>query len=142
VALPGLTLGEALQPTPFIDRYAPGDKVVYDYLTVTFIVDEDLKAWLEIHDWIRGMGFPEKYEEYLLLGKFPPINSSEVSKTPQYSDAVLTLLNSKMNKTLRFKFKDCFPTSLSALVFTTQEGPETPLTADVTFRFLIYNIDR
>lgn len=134
-------MGEALQNSPFIDLYAPGDKLTYDYLTVTFLIDEELKAWLEIHDWIRSMAFPRDFNEYKDMGRFVR-NASEISRTPQYSDATLTVLDSKQNAKLRFKFKDCFPTSLSAIVFNTQESPETPLTADVSFRFMIYDLDK
>ena len=59
LSVPGISLSEALQTTPFVDVYAPGEKAIYDLLNVTFIVDEELKSWIEIHDWIRAMTFPK-----------------------------------------------------------------------------------
>ena len=42
-------MSEVMRTTPFIDLYSPGEKMVYDLLNVTFIVDEDIQTWLEIH---------------------------------------------------------------------------------------------
>lgn len=140
VTVPGISLSEAIQPTPFIDVYAPGEKAIYDLLTVTFLVDEELKSWLEIHDWIRAMTFPEKYEEYTQLGRLAR-KQGNIEK-PQYSDGVLTLLSSANNPTYRFKFYDLFPISLSTFVVNSQDTPENIITADVTFRFTYYDVEK
>lgn len=142
VTLPGLSMGEAHAPTPFVDRYLPGDKLVYDYLTLTFPVDEDLKNWLEIHDWMRGMTFPKEFAEYQNLAKLPPHTPSSMSKTPQYSDGSLTFYNSNQIPKIRFKFYDMFPTTISPLIFSVGDSPEKPITADVTFRFLMFELDK
>ena len=31
---------------------------------MTFLVDENLENFQEIHGWMRGLGFPESYTEY------------------------------------------------------------------------------
>ena len=139
VSVPGISMSEAFQPTPFLDLYAPGDKAVYDVLVATFIIDEDLKTWKEIHDWIRGMTFPENFEEYKNLDKLSKYYGKP--NAPQYSDATLTLLSSNNNPIHRFKFYDVFPTSISSFIVNTQDSPENILTADVTFRFSYYDIE-
>ena len=40
--IPGITLGTANQPTPLKDLPIPGDKLEYDNLSITFLVDEGL----------------------------------------------------------------------------------------------------
>ena len=148
VALPGISIGEAIRPTPFIDLYHPGDKIIYDYLTVTFLLDEDFGAWDDIHIWIRGLGFPESFEEYIKLAtnnrafKTPFDTVNRTQPAPQVSDAILTVLNSNQNPIRRFKFFDCFPTSLSPIILSATESPETTPTADVTFRFSYFNVDK
>lgn len=142
VTIPGLSIGEAHTSTPFVDRYLPGDKLVYDYLTVSFLVDEELENWKEIHNWMRGMTFPEGFHEYRNLGKLPPINSASMSSTPQYSDGTLTFYTSSQNPKYRFNFKDLFPTTISPVIFSTDQSPDIIPTADVTFRFLIFNLDK
>jgi hypothetical protein len=104
------------------------------------MVDEQLSGWIEIHDWIRAMTFPEKFEEYLDLQKQSRYVGN--SKTPQFSDASLTLLSSSNTPTWRFKLIDCFPTSISAFVMSAQDSPDNIVTADATFRFAYFNIEK
>ena len=67
VGLPGVSMSEVMRTTPFVDLYSPGEKIIYDLLNVTFIVDEDIQTWLEIHNWIRAMTFPTDFKEYSQL---------------------------------------------------------------------------
>lgn len=139
VNLPGVSLTEVPRNTPFVDLYSPGEKIVYDYLNVTFMVDEQLRSWFEIHDWIRAMTFPTKFEEYKTLKQLSPFSKKEF---PQFSDAHLTILTSSNNPQYRIKFVDCFPTSLSSVNFSSQDGPDTIPTSDATFRFSYFDIDK
>ena len=142
ISVPGISLSEAIIMTPFIDLYAPGEKAIYDILNVTFLVDEHLTSWLEIHDWIKAMTFPENFEEYQQLPRMQRAAGLQSTKTPQYSDATLTLLSSSNTPTWRFKFVDCFPTSVSAIVMSAADSPETQVTADATFRFSYYDVEK
>jgi hypothetical protein len=139
INLPGVSLGEVPRNNPFIDLYSPGEKILYDLLSVTFIVDEDLQTWLEVHNWIRAMTFPTGFDEYANLG-----NLSQFSNpvNPQFSDAYLTILSSANNPNYRIHFIDCFPTSLSSIIFTSSDSPDSVLTADLTLRFAYYNIEK
>jgi len=141
LSIPGVSMGEAIQPTPFVDLYAPGDKIIYDLLNVTFYVDEDLKTWKEIHDWIRAMTFPENFEEYRNLENLNKYTRSVNTNKPQYSDGQITLLSSANNPKTRFKFFDLFPVSLSTFTMSTTDTPDTIITADVTFRYSYYDIE-
>ena len=140
LTVPGLSKTEIQQTTPFVDTYVPGEKAIYDLLNVTFYVDEELTAWKEVHDWIRAMTFPKEFEEYQKLGRL----SKNVGnpKTPQFSDAILTLYSSSNNPLYRFKLKDCFPTTLSTFVMSSTDSPDTTITADATFRFAYYDIEK
>ena len=42
----------------------------------------------------------------------------------------------------RFKFKDCFPTTLSTFVMSASDTPETVMTADASFRFAYFDIEK
>ena len=37
--IPGMSLGETVRSTPFVDFPIPGDKVTYDPLSITVVVD-------------------------------------------------------------------------------------------------------
>ena len=143
---PGVSLTEVVRNTPFVDLYVPGDKLIYDTLNITFLVDEDMYAWTEIHDWMRGITFPTEFEEYVSLvrkGQLIPRATGISSRDPaQYSDAVLTIYSNKNNPRFRVKFVDVFPTSLSSMVFNTQDTAENVVVADAAFRFSYYNYER
>jgi hypothetical protein len=138
IPLPGISMGEGIRQTPFIDLFVPGDKLQYDALAITFLVDEDLKSWLEIHDWMRAMTFPVEFAEYARLGTMTPAHAKKIM--PQYSDAALVILDSNQNSNFRVKFVNCFPTSLSSIQFSSTGGPAEVMTADATFRFDYYNV--
>jgi hypothetical protein len=136
VNLPGVSTGEALQPTPFVDLYRPGDKIVYDTLNVTFLVDEDMRSWFELHDWIRGLTFPKSFDEYNRLKK----ENSDFGKI--YSDATLSITRNSNLPNIRLRFADCFPTNLSTIQFNAMDSADMTLIADATFRFQYYEVER
>jgi hypothetical protein len=142
--VPGVSLTEIPRFTPFIDLYVPGEKMVYDTFNITFLVDEDMRNWTEIHDWIRGMTFPTNFKEYVDLqrqAKAPYIRAMD-KMSPQYSSAVLTLYTNKNNPNFRVKFVDLFPTSVGTLLFNAQDSAENIVLADATFRFSYYEYQR
>lgn len=142
--VPGVSLTEIPRFTPFIDLYVPGEKMIYDTFNITFLVDEDMRNWTEIHDWIRGMTFPTNFKEYIdlqRLAKAPYIRSQD-KMTPQYSSAIMTLYTNKNNPNFRIKFVDMFPTSVGTLLFNAQDSAENIVLADATFRFSYYEYER
>jgi hypothetical protein len=144
VSVPGISMSEVPQTTPFVDLYRPGEKAIYDLLNVTFMIDEELKSWLGIHDWIRGMTFPTDFKEYQnlgLLSKTAGIRQA-VGLQPQYSDASITILSSANNPTYKFTFYEVFPTTLSTFVMSSSDTPDTIMTADATFRYSYFNVDK
>ena len=142
LSVPGISLSEVMQPTPFVDIYVPGEKAIYDLLNVTFVVDEKLEAWKEIHDWIRAMTFPEEFEEYKKLGYLNKAATRKMTSRPQYSDCVITMLSSSNNPSIVFKYYDVFPTSISSFVISSTDTPENIITADATFRYSYFDIEK
>jgi len=139
VSVPGISTSEVPISNPFVDIYAPGEKAIYDLLTITFIVDEELLGWIEIHDWIRAMTFPKEFEEYRKLGSLSKVSSK---KQPQYSDAQLTILSSSNIPHYRFHFYDLFPIALSTFIMDAKDSPDSVITADVSFRYNYYDIKK
>ena len=62
--IPDMTLGITEQPTYLRDIPTPGDKIQFGDLNLRFLVDEDLTNYMEIQNWIRGLGFPESLKEF------------------------------------------------------------------------------
>jgi hypothetical protein len=150
VNIPGITLGGNItQQTPFKDIPLPGDKLTYEPLRMSFLVDENLENFQEIHGWLIGLGFPRDYSEFQNLvsagnDRFPAKNqsvSTEIGKVKYgtYSDATLTILTSKNNPQLEVRFKNLFPTSLTGLDYNQQATDVEYLTATVNFEYEIYD---
>jgi len=144
VAVPGIAMSETPQPTPFVDLYAPGEKAIYDLLNVTFLIDEELHAWKEIHDWIRAMTFPTDFDEYKNLNRLNKQAGriAQATGRPQYSDASLILLSSSNKEYYKFTFRECFPTTLSTFIMAATDSPDASMTADATFRYSYYDIEK
>ena len=111
--------------------------LIYDLLNVTFMIDEELTAWKEVHDWIRAMTFPVNFDEYKNLRN---LNPNRAQLKPQYSDAKIVVLSSSNNPTHEFVFYDVFPTTISTIILSTQEDPNSIPTADASFRYSYYDI--
>ena len=63
------------------DIPVPGDKLTYADLTLSFFVDEDLENYIEVHNWLRGLGFPESIQEFIDLKKRDPYNDDSDART-------------------------------------------------------------
>ena len=53
--LPGLSKAAVTQSNVFSDIKQPGDRIEFDDLTITFIVNEDLGNWIELKNWITSL---------------------------------------------------------------------------------------
>ena len=62
--IPDLNLGVAIQANYLRDIPTPGDKIEFGDLSLRFLVDEDLSNYMEIQNWIRGLGYPEEVQEF------------------------------------------------------------------------------
>ena len=135
--IPGITLGTALQGTTYRILDVPGEELAFDDFTMSFLVDEDLKNYMIIHNWMTGLGFPESFQQFKNL---TTDEDGQDDRKLQYCDGTLHILNSNYRDTAMVKFKDLFPTSLTSLDFTASDNDVNYFTAEVTFKYTIYNI--
>jgi len=56
VSLPDITLGDTYVPTPFTRIPIAGDHIEYGDLIFTFKVDESMKNYRELYNWITAIG--------------------------------------------------------------------------------------
>jgi len=140
--IPGINLGIAMQPTYLKDIPIPGDKLTYDDFSLEFFVDENLENYLQVHNWLRGLGYPESIQEFIDLKAndeyFP--NTSSKNSFNEYSDGTLTIYNSNFNPIVDVHFKGLFPTSLSTIKFDAKSTDINYVVAEVTFKYSIYDI--
>jgi len=143
--IPGISMGTAVQATYLKDIPVPGDKVLYEDLTVSFLVDEKMENYLAIYKWITGLGYPESFGQYKQLKKddFRNDNVRDQQSDPrffEFSDATLQILSSNYKPSVLVNFKDAFPISLSTLEFNSAERDYTYFTAQTTFKYTIFDI--
>ena len=138
--IPSMTLGVANQSTYLKDIDVPGDKILFEDFSLRFLVDENLENYMEIYNWIRGLGFPESLEEIYNLQRTGKIDQPLDKVMNIFSDGTLQVLTSHQNPNFKVVFQDLWPYSLSTLQFDATSEDIQYFTADVSFKYTIYNI--
>lgn len=122
--LPGLSTGSTQIGTPFKNLKFAGDKLEYEPFTITIRLDEYMEAHAEMVAWLEGLTKPFSYDQHAAL---------KASEHGLYSDATLTILNSKGNPALDISLRDIFPVAVSSVRFDTTETDINYVTCDITF---------
>ena len=153
--VPDLTLADAVVPTPFKSIPVLGTNLTYGNLNITFICDEFLENYRELHDWLIGIGFPKsrkQFRDFRTTTSNSPTGKNVVPRTDagatglaasdrgMYSDATLTILSNKNNPIVEVRFSDLYPTTLSALEFNQGATDVEYLTVQATFTYKLYEI--
>ena len=138
--IPDLNLGVANQPSYLKDIDVPGDKLQFGDFSLRFLVDEDLKNYMEIQNWMRGLGYPESIREIIDFQNEETKTIIPDKTMDIYSDGSLIILTSNNNINFKVNFENMFPTFLSTLDFSATDTDVEYFTADVTFKYTIYNI--
>ena len=151
--VPGVSLGQAVQTTPMIDMPIIGDKLTYDDFYVTFLVDEQLKNYTEMHDWLINCAAPQTRSQF--QGKERP---EGIPKRPQteimdlilgnikesdrdlYSNLDLFIMSSKNNPVVKIQMVEAFPISLTNIEYSHQESDVNYAECTATFAFSYFTI--
>ena len=153
--IPSVTLDEVQQPTRLKPIALPGSTLSFGNLDLTFLVDENLNNYKELHDWLIGLGTPESDEQFAGLlasgsdrfsgstassavtgsNKATPLNEGAI-----YSDATLTVLNSKNIAKTEIRFRNVYPVSLGSLSYDIKASDVDYLQAQASFSYMGYEI--
>ena len=152
--VPSINLGDAIFPTPFKDIPVMGDKLTYDNLSISFIVDEYLENYISLHEWMTAIGFPKNRTQF----KDFRSNTSNVAQSTQgtsqdigdvqpatpanalFSDAYLMILSNKNNPIVEITFHNMYPVSLGALEYSQGAADVEYITVSADFAYQIYEI--
>ena len=115
-------MGEAIFPTPFKDIPIMGDKLTYENLDITFIIDEFLENYRSLHEWMTAIGFRKAENTLVILDQISQTISSQPIATPSpervgrttpanalFSDANLIVLSNKNNPILQVDYQNMHP---------------------------------
>jgi len=128
INIPSIGFGESLQSNPTgVEIRRPGTRYIIDNLSVGFLVEENFKNWLEIFNWLKGIG--------IYSG-----NKEELKESDKVSNASILILNSSYNPILRVECYNIFPVSLTGVNFDSSITDTDPVLAEVSFAFTHYEI--
>lgn len=99
----------------------PGGGVSFSDFNVRFIIDEDLKNYISIHNWLRRNGRADE--------------DIQTPGDPEFSNGILEITTSNLNVSFIVEFYNLFPISLSNMQFDATLNDAEYLTADVTFKY-------
>ena len=123
--IPDITLTPVELSYKGFKSYEAGEPRSFGELSLRFAIDEDMKNYTEIYDWLKRCS-----------------EESAVNSQIEAHDMILSVMSNHNNLNKQFQFKDAFPTSLGGVEFTTQGSDIEYLQADVSFRYNEFTIIR
>jgi len=149
-SIPAISMGVANQTTRLNVSYQPGDELYYEPLFIRFLIDENMKNYYQIHDWIRRITTPYSSQEFTYntlddKDDRTPFEPRDRRGKPVWGnnqwkcDTSLMVLSSNYQPVAEFQFKDCFPISLTTLNFDASVQEVNYFTAEASFRYNYFN---
>jgi len=150
--IPGVTMGQATQVTPFVDMPLVGEKIDFENFDMTFIVDEQLKNYMEMYNWVKNIGFPYSgKEQFNRLSRPDNLDRGKQTKSIAgvvspagdrnlYTDIRLTILSSKNNAVANIFMYEAFPISMSSIEYSQQETDTNYAQCQVSFAYSWFDV--
>ena len=142
--IPRIGFGAAKQTTPFVDISHIGEKIEFSELNIEFLIDEDMANYMEVLNWMYGIGFPKSHQQYTRYIQRQEHNPFAASATPRaeaaYSDAIMYIMNNNNMPILEVRYYDIFPTNLESVDFDLRVPTAHSMTAMATFDYKFMDI--
>lgn len=130
VVIPGIKFNEVDQPTILSHPIrSPVGALRFDDFVISFKVDENLKNWLEIHNWIKEMSHYTNDTSFMK------------SWHTQRTNGMLRTTSSSYNPKIQVNFTGLFPIDLGGLMLNTVEPDSKEIIATVKFAYSDYDIN-
>lgn len=129
--IPSLTLGTAMVPTPFVKLPIPGDHIDFGTFSITFRVDEELRNYMELFNWMTALGKPRDFNQYRAIADA----GTPGSGLGTLSDATLIVLSSARNPILEVNLSNLYPTNLSEITFDSRLEQVNYVECTATFAY-------
>jgi hypothetical protein len=134
VNLPSLTIQTQELPVAGfgVPIKTPVGRFSYENLTISFLVDEKMKNWLEVYNWMNDLATSEEVCESL--------EHTNQGSSGKFSDAQLLIMDGSYRKIKTITIKDMYPVGISGIQFSSIVVDTEPVMASVTFAFTSYKI--
>ena len=141
--LPSISLTPTEQSGPFgtTSKWI-GGKYTWEELNVSFIVDENMKNWIEVFEWIKEIGTMTDFTSNITAQQSLRPSASISQFEDYFSDAKILITNSSYKSKLVVNLVDIFPISLSGIQFNSTNTDNEPAIANVSFAYTYYTINR
>ena len=111
-SLPSANLGETQVNYKNAVGFAPGETMTFDSLSMRVAMDEELKGYTELLQWMVA-------------------NETKLT----VNDMIISILSNTNAPNKQIQFTNAFPVSVSGVEFNAQSGDVEYLQTDVTFRY-------
>jgi hypothetical protein len=145
-SVPAISMGSADQGTRYNKIPHPGDELKYEDLFIRFLVDENMKNWYQVHDWMREITTPYSSKEFTYSrGTRRSVNNEpNTFKAGEWtnqwrSDCSLFILSSNYRPVAEFVFRDAFPVNLTTLNFDASVPDISYFTSECVLRYNYYD---
>ena len=135
--IPGISITPVIIGSPLVNLPYSGDHIDYEEFSLTFKVDEDLTAYMDVYTWMTQLGFPEDTSQYATIAA-----KSKISGDGIFSDASLIILDAKKRSNYELTFNNAFPVSLSTIQLGYTVIDVEYLTATAQFRYDSFSMNR
>jgi hypothetical protein len=136
VRFPGVSLPELFEANPFVKSPVPGDHLEYEKLEITFKLDEDMRGYFDMYDWLTALGKPEDFSQSARIYQKPLYDEA-----PVFSQGTLIILNGNMMPNIQVIFYDMLPVRLSGFELQTDATDVQYITASMTLSYRMYKYD-
>ena len=117
-----VNLGNFDVPSNSLDIQMSDNKINFDPVTLSFIVDEYFRSYIDIYQWMMNMANPAD-----------SLREPDAVVNPQ--DIHMKILDNNKQPIITFKYISARPIGLDQIVFDTQDENNTVLTSAATFVF-------
>ncbi|ASD50381.1 deoxynucleotide monophosphate kinase [Acidovorax phage ACP17] len=122
--VPGLTMAGVDTPFKNFQGAMPSNRIDFDQLNITFLVDEQWTNWYSILEWMKR------------------IRRGNAPLPKEMVDITLHLLNSNKNLNKQLVFRGAFPVMLGTLPLESSVVDVDPLVCSLAFRFQDYEMTK
>jgi hypothetical protein len=127
--LPSIYIPTPEEQPPGILQSWSGTDSRFEELTIKFIVDENMRNYRELYNWITMQRYAARTN----------VVAPQFLEADLYSDGALITLTNASNPNIVFSFKNMFPVSIGELSFDTTDTV-TQISCQVVFRYSYFTM--
>lgn len=136
ISIPGIRLQNIKIGTPLIKFPVTGEHLDFDDLRINFKIDENMANFLELYDWVTGIG-------KLTFDGYKALKSNDIYTGKSiYSDISVIVLDSHKNPNVEIIFKDTLINNLGGFELQTDVAGINYLESTASFEYVSYSVTK